>query len=126
MGILGNRLRRRTGAKQTLSDLLANAKTVFVIHYSCESFAGGANGSSPRITSIAVRYLESGLTESFAIHQTAERASRNGQIQINDQNYDQLEKEMLKDFYDFVEGHQSHTCDERQLEFPTTTIRSPH
>ena len=57
----------------TLDKLFAEAANVWVIHYSCESFYDRPNGQSPRITSIAVRKLNSAQTRSFSIHQVAER-----------------------------------------------------
>jgi len=42
-------------------------RAAWVIHYSCESFYDRPNGASPRITSIAVRKLDSGQTLSFSI-----------------------------------------------------------
>jgi hypothetical protein len=57
----------------TLEPIFADAGNVSVIHYSCESFYDRPNGASPRITSIAVRKLDSGQTLSFSIHQVAER-----------------------------------------------------
>jgi hypothetical protein len=60
MGKKINQLKRRRQARQELSSLFATAKSVVVIHYSCESFYDRADGTSPRVTSIAVRNLESG------------------------------------------------------------------
>lgn len=78
-----------------------------MIHYSCESFYGREDGTSPRITSIAIRNLASGQTDSYSIHQVAEEE----QIQFEDINkhYNMLEKKMLKRFFDFVNIHQHFT-----------------
>ncbi|TWU60918.1 hypothetical protein V7x_52260 [Crateriforma conspicua] len=102
------RLRKRRDAKTRLSQLVDNADNVVAIHYSCESFYDRPEGTSPRITSIAVRNLGTGQTTSFSIHQMAERDKKVGTDQIN-QNYDDLEKRMLKEFYDYVEKHEGHT-----------------
>ncbi|PKP64288.1 MAG: hypothetical protein CVT85_11450 [Alphaproteobacteria bacterium HGW-Alphaproteobacteria-7] len=52
---------------------------------------------SPRITSIAVRNLDTGQTSSFSIHQVAER---NGVAPREIAgNYDKLERQMLDEFY---------------------------
>ncbi len=77
-----------------------------VIHYSCESFYDRADGSSPRITSIAVYNIGSGQTNSFSIHQKAEikKYSRND----IEKHYEELEKLMLDDFYDFVKLHEKY------------------
>lgn len=85
-----------------------NAENVVVIHYSCESFYDRPNGASPRITSVAVRNLGTGQTTSFSIHQMAERDKKLNPADI-EANYDDLEKKMLKDFYEYVETHQGHT-----------------
>jgi hypothetical protein len=73
-----------------------------VIHYSCESFYDWERRSSPRITSVAVRRLDSGQTNSFSIHQVAER---NSELDLIDSDYDKLERQMLEEFYDFVGRH---------------------
>jgi hypothetical protein len=88
----------------TLDKLFAEAANVWVIHYSCESFYDRPNGQSPRITSIAVRKLDSAQTRSFSIHQIAERRKvPSGEIEAH---YDTLEREMLDAFYDHVRSFQ--------------------
>ena len=103
MGQKLNQLRRRKVSKKELSRLFEAAKNVVVVHYSCESFYGRQNDSSPRITSIAVRNLASGQTKSFSIHQMAEK-SRKKFTDITS-NYDELEKLMLKGFYEYTKTH---------------------
>lgn len=98
------RARRRKQAKAELHRLFEHPDNVLAIHYSCESFYDRPDGSSPRITSIAVRNLASGQTHSFSIHQLAERDKKLNPTDIED-NYNVLEKKMLKEFYDFVERH---------------------
>jgi hypothetical protein len=80
---------------------------VIVIHYSCEGFDDRPDGSSPRITSIAVRNLGSAQTQSFSIHQMAERRHLS-RAQL-EQHYDELEKSMLDDFYAYVRTHRDYT-----------------
>jgi hypothetical protein len=95
--------KRQKAGWTTLDDVFADAPNVWVIHYSCESFYDRPNGQSPRITSIAVRKLDSAQTRSFSIHQIAElRKVPFDQIDID---YDDLEREMLKTFYDHVGGY---------------------
>jgi hypothetical protein len=72
MGSELKRLNRRKKAKLKLDELYERSETVLIIHYSCESFYDRPNGKTPRITSIAVRNLSSGQTESFSIHKVAE------------------------------------------------------
>ena len=100
----GSRVPRRRQAKQTLDALFANAAQVSVIHYSCESFYDRPDGRSPRITSIAVRNLESGQTASFSIHQVAER-QRLDPCEITSK-YDSLESQMLEEFSAHIGGRQ--------------------
>lgn len=102
-----NRLKKRQQAKETLASLLETANSVIIIHYSCESFYDRSDGSSPRVTSIAVRNLGTGQTTSFSIHQVAERDG----VPVADitGKFDDLEKKMLKEFYQYVKSHQNHT-----------------
>jgi hypothetical protein len=85
-------------ARKTLERLFANPSGVRIIHYSCESFDN--RESSPRVTSIAVRRLDSGQTESFSIHAVAEE--RRIPFQEIDAHYNDLEKEMLERFYAYA------------------------
>jgi hypothetical protein len=104
MGKKINQFLRRKQAHKDLSALFGDAKNVVVIHYSCESFYDRQDGSSPRVTSIAVRNLASGLTKSFSIHQMAEkRKVAAGQIVTH---FNELEKRMLKEFFDYAKTHQ--------------------
>lgn len=107
MGQAWKKVQKHKQAKRKLSELMSKADQVIVIHYSCESFYDRPDGSSPRITSIAVRNLESGLTTSFSIHQIAE--IKGYSLSDLDQHYNQLEKEILDNFYNYVERHSSHT-----------------
>lgn len=66
------RIKKRKEVKNELSELMNKPDYTLIIHYSCESFYNRPDGSSPRITSIAVRNLGSGQTTSFSIHQMAE------------------------------------------------------
>lgn len=95
---------RQKEAWKVVDQLFIERENTFVIHYSCETFYERPEGRSPRITSIAIRRLGSGQTVSFSIHQIAERSS----IAFTDieAKYDDLEKEMLDEFYKFVGSHQ--------------------
>ena len=103
MGKKINQLKRRKQARSDLSALFENSKNVVVIHYSCESFYDRQDGSSPRVTSIAVRNLGSGQTKSFSIHQIAEkRKVQNDQIATQ---YNDLEMSMLGEFFEYAKTH---------------------
>ncbi len=97
------RQRKRKEALDDLSRLLKDRRSIMVIHYSCESFYERTDGTSPRITSLAVRNFSTGQTASFSIHQVAERHALPGE-QIT-QQYDELEKEMLKEFNAHLAQH---------------------
>lgn len=92
--------KKQRRARETLSALFADSANTAVIHYSCESFYDRPNGASPRVTSIAVRNLDTGQTLSFSIHQVAERQ----RVQPSDiaSKYDALERQMLDEFYGYV------------------------
>ncbi|MDF2821603.1 MAG: hypothetical protein K0R15_2044 [Clostridiales bacterium] len=77
-----------------------NPGNYLLIHYSCESFFDIRDGRTPRITSIAIRHLATGQTDSFSMHKTAEQMEINSE-KIPD-NYDLIEKEMLKEYFDFL------------------------
>lgn len=55
MGEAWNKVQKRKQAKVRLTELVSKSDQVIVIHYSWESFYDRPDGSSPRITSIAVR-----------------------------------------------------------------------
>lgn len=96
---------RQKETKNTLKNIFENKNNVFIIHYSCESFYDIENGRTPRITSIAVKHLNSEIDVSFSIHKIAEIE---GQDNIPD-NYNDLEKKMLDEFYSFVEKHENYS-----------------
>ena len=106
MGKTLRRIRTHRNAKRTISSFYDNDSHCLIIHYSCESFYDIKDGKTPRITSIAVRYLSTAQTKSFSIHKVAELK----QISIDqiNGNYDQLEKEMLKEFFKFAEEHKDY------------------
>ena len=106
MGPELKRIKRRKKTKDKLNELYEKSETVLIIHYSCESFYDRPNGKTPRITSIAVRNLSSGQTESFSIHKIAELKGL--PPQNIPQEYDSLEKEMLDEYFNFVQSHQGH------------------
>ena len=98
--------KQQKAARVKLEALFQEPSTVSAIHYSCESFHDRPDGWSPRITSIAVANLATQQAESFSIHKLAERR----QIQFSDieNYYNELELEMLRYFYSFLEqNHQT-------------------
>ncbi len=98
-----NQFVRHKEAKGTFNKLFQIATKVACIHYSCESFYDRPDGSSPRITSIAVRSLESGQTVSFSIHQMAELEGISLTNETIGTHYNQLELKMLNRFAEYLE-----------------------
>lgn len=111
------RLNYRKRAKEVLAKLVENETHVIIIHYSCESFYDtvvstaprviAVRATSPRTTSIAVRFLESAQTRSFSIHEEAEMSG----VAFKDisNHYDELEKRMLERFFSFAERYSNNT-----------------
>jgi hypothetical protein len=99
------RIKTHKKAKETICGLYDYSNNSILIHYSCESFYIIKDGRTPRVTSIAVRFLNSSQTISFSIHKIAEL----NKIQHSEitNRYDELEKQMLKDFYDFVREYKT-------------------
>lgn len=91
-------------ARKRLNALFSDRSNVWIVHYSCESFYERPNGASPRITSLAVRSLDSGQTRSFSIHQVAERLGV--PFDEIEARYDALERAMLDAFYAHIGAHQ--------------------
>ena len=100
------KVRRHSEAKRNLAEIYDRRQKVIVIHYSCESFYDRQEKTSPRITSIAVRNLATAQTESFSIHQLAERKGRLGEMKAH---YDELEKQILKEFFEYAKGRLDYT-----------------
>jgi hypothetical protein len=103
-----HRLSKRQDAQKVLKEIGKNKKDYLIIHYSCESFIDTPKGASPRITTIGIRYLNSAQTKSFSIHKYAEIQKIDDEK--IDEKYDELEKMMLIDYYDFVSKHQNYKC----------------
>lgn len=100
------KIERRKKARREVEEIHKNENHVLIIHYSCESFYDRESGQTPRITSIAARNFASGQTESFSIHKVAELAVC--PPEDIETRYDELEKKMLGEFYDFLESHASY------------------
>lgn len=89
---------------QVLIELKQQEGNLHAIHYSCQTLGDGNEALSPRITSIAVLHLQSSSMHSFSIHLVAEQKG----VKREDipANYDDLEGEMLRVFYAFVQSRQ--------------------
>jgi hypothetical protein len=91
-------------AKERLAEIFKEPEKTVVVHYSCESFYDD-DPKSRRITSIAVRNLETGQTRSYSLHLAAERAHAIHDIEAR---FDEFEASMLNDFFEFARDHQHH------------------
>ncbi|WP_438349200.1 hypothetical protein ACP8HI_00425 [Paenibacillus sp. FA6] len=100
------RVDKRKKAINTIKELMTNPSRILIIHYSCESFYDSNEGRTPRITSIAVRYFNTAQTKSFAIHKVAE--SKRIAFNEIESHYDELERDMLKDFFQFAKRHKDY------------------
>jgi hypothetical protein len=92
--------------RNPLRRLREHLDTAFIVHYSSQPLNDSNESYSPRITSIAVHDLESNTTHSFSIHLEAE-VSRVSKSEVEGK-YDELEKAMIANFYDFVNKHINH------------------
>ncbi|HRP46955.1 MAG TPA: hypothetical protein PLT07_05340 [Trueperaceae bacterium] len=92
----------RSRALRKLDELFQAPGICCAIHYSCESFYDNPEGSSRRITSIAIKNLGSGITDSFSIHKAAE--TKGVAPKDIEADYDSLEKLMLDDFYAYLKA----------------------
>lgn len=97
-----NRLSKRKAALETMKTFFSSRELILAVHYSCESFYDNAS-SSNRITSIAIRFLSSGQTRSFSIHQIAEENGIKAE-EIN-KSYDSIERKLLDAYFSFVKSH---------------------
>ena len=95
---------RQKAARSALGKIFTDSSNVWVIHYSCESFYEIHEGRSPRITSVALRKLDSAQTMSFSIHKVAE--VKGVHLSNISEHYDCLEREMLQDFYRHLRNYQ--------------------
>lgn len=106
MKIKSTRLDERAEGLDLIGKLTNNDAKVLLIHYSCESFIT-SHGKTPRVTSISIRNFKNGQTASFSIHLQAQiKGYDTGKL--TDQMYDELEKDMLDLFYEFVDKHHSY------------------
>lgn len=80
--------------------LVKNEEQIYFVHYSCQNLSDDNEGYSPRITSIAILHMNSDQMNSFSMHLIAEEMNipRNKILE----NYDNIEKMMLKRFFDFA------------------------
>ncbi len=101
-----SRLDERQEGIDLFNEFVGNTAKSLIVHYSCESFVT-THGKTPRITSISVRNIKNAQTKSFSIHLQAQISGRDFH-NLSEYDYDELEKEMLSHFYEFVETHNTY------------------
>jgi len=88
-------------AKKFLDVVKNHADRIYIIHYSSQSLYDAEAGAlSPRITSVVVRHYTTAQTRSFATHIVAEYLGV--AWDDIDSRYDDIERELLTQFYDFA------------------------
>ena len=92
-------------ARSIFKEIDKSPEKYLIIHYSCESFYDITDGHTPRITSIAIYSYATAQTDSFSIHKTAEK--EHIPIAKIEEHYDNLEKEMLDDYFEYIKTHQN-------------------
>ncbi len=100
------RLEERKKGLEEIRELNEHKNKTFIIHYSCESFITN-HGKTPRVTSICVKNRANNETISFSIHLQAQFHAKDFNS-LSEDDYDFLEREMLKEFYEFVSKYPSH------------------
>ena len=98
------RINKIKEVKSKLRQIFNNKSKTILTHYSCESFIENTKGSH-KITSIAVRYLDSAQTRSFSIFQFAEELKKESCI---DEYFEEIEKKLLESFFQFVKEHSNY------------------
>lgn len=88
-------------SKNFFAAIKKHPERFYLIHYSSQSLFDADSGAySPRITSIVVMHVSTQQTVSFALHAVAESmAISTEQIE---EKYNEIEKELLSRFYNFV------------------------
>jgi len=99
------RIKKHRDTQRKLEEVCRSPEHVLFIHYSCTRLDGDKENRTPRVVSIAIRFLNNSSTKSFAIHLVAEYLH----IPSNDimEKYDEIEKRMLKEFFGFVKKHEN-------------------
>lgn len=92
--------------KKKIAELKESQDKTVIVHYSCESFFN-TKGRTPRVTSICVKTRGNNNAKAFSIHLQAQIQDKD-LTTLTDDDYDALEKEMLKEFYDFVKKHKTY------------------
>lgn len=107
MGLFhSERLNERRRGLKFIEGLAQSKDKSLIIHYSCESFFN-THGRTPRITSICVKNRSNNSTTTFSIHIQAQ-ISKKDLCCLTDQDYDDLEYQMLKQFFTYLKKHKTY------------------
>lgn len=96
---------QRIEANQRLKMLMDQRETTLLVHYSCEDLSK-ADGTSPRVTAIAVLNVSTSESRIFSIHLEAERHLLGIDPILTKDDFDKLELAMLKEYFKFVRQNQ--------------------
>lgn len=94
------RIEERGKGLKIIEDAFEKFEKLKIIHYSCESFIT-SHGKTPRITAICIKDISSGQVTSFSIHLQSQFQELDF-TNLTDQQYDEVEKNMLNSFSKFV------------------------
>lgn len=97
-----SRMKDRARTRRQVDRIYDDAVRAYIVHYSCESFYDNETGGSKRVTSIAIRNLNSAQTKSWSIHKSAELL---GFLDEIPRHLDELEFQMLAGYFDFLRLH---------------------
>lgn len=89
-------------SSEFLREIKRNPENFYIIHYSCQSLYDDNDALSPRITSIAISHYSTEQTVSFSTHSIAEELHIGREFVL--EKFDEVERELLKNFYAFVRG----------------------
>lgn len=89
--------------KKRIEDMDERKDKALTIHYACGSFYE----SQCRIVSIAIKNLESGQIQNFSISKIADEKQKNLNDIDEKKDYDDLEIEMLKRYFNYIENRPS-------------------
>ena len=99
---LTTRWKKIREANKVLDRIFKDKDECFLVHYSCESFVDNSHGSL-KVTSIAIRKLDSAQTKSYSIFQYAELLKvSSSDIELR---YSEIEKLMLQDYFNLLKDN---------------------
>ena len=95
------RIEEYKDARKFFDSYMKSKRDYAIIHYACQGFYSCDTGKSPRIAAICIFYPSSGQQHLFSLVSLAELRDID-LTNASNSTFDELEKELLKQFYDFV------------------------